>query len=388
MSISAWGLYHLRLIILCEHRVDPNLDDSCHDKADQLFIQPEKKILLCQMTKNGANAKQMPWRDWDEWISVYQKVILFPDSQAFEAVDAIAVWCSREKVPIAVEATYQFLTVMRAEAADAQVEANTVPSHTISLAYGQAVCRFVNLLVDLAQKGMVAASMDSLASQIDVPSWIIQLRHTITHGQAFPSFEVIHRAVMELMKSFIIPRYWIAQYEAIPSIQACLVGTDPGLPSEGSEVNPQSNNMMNRMCISRVMAGEDESPTVTGCSTDLAIVSHMLGATISKTQADLSRVSGVFKKLPSDSAKIDLLEELFRQRNWEYLNHILDNEDLSSQLKLDPVNLTCNIPDDDKSFAILFRLLGKVRGTSHNGAKIQERTVGYGSRFSSDDFCF
>lgn len=57
--------------------------------------------------------------------------------------------------------------------------------------------RLVNGLVDPLQLGAYARSIASIASQLDLPAWLVELRHAATHGD-LPSLEVLRDAAKEV----------------------------------------------------------------------------------------------------------------------------------------------------------------------------------------------
>lgn len=60
---------------------------------------------------------------------------------------------------------------------------HAVPEHELRLLYSMAFIRFVNGLIDPAQKGAYALSMNGIADTIGLPSWFVDLRHAGTHDQ-------------------------------------------------------------------------------------------------------------------------------------------------------------------------------------------------------------
>jgi len=63
---------------------------------------------------------------------------------------------------------------------------------------------------------MYAASVDSLAASIGIPSWVVHCRHASCHGSRFPPLTVLKRASASLLREFIIPKYWIVQRISLP----------------------------------------------------------------------------------------------------------------------------------------------------------------------------
>jgi len=66
----------------------------------------------------------------------------------------------------------------------------------------------VNGLVDPLQAGAYARSIASIAAQLGLPSWLVELRHAATH-EDLPSLEMLREAAREVsyfirMENFLI----------------------------------------------------------------------------------------------------------------------------------------------------------------------------------------
>ena len=150
----------------------------------------------------------MPWKDWLEWQEVYQLLLKGDQSSHMRAFEAIRDWQSRGRVPIAVEATSLIIVSLMRDVGGYSDD---------GLADAEVIIRFVNLLTDLVQKGFYAASVETLANSIGIPSWIVQLRHTACHGSILPKASLLRRALLHLLNVFIIPKYWEAQIHELTS---------------------------------------------------------------------------------------------------------------------------------------------------------------------------
>ena len=73
------------------------------------------------------------------------------------------------------------------------------PSSSLSLrqSYATAVIRLVNGLVDPLQMGTYARPIQSIASQIGLPAWLVELRHAATH-EDLPSLELLRDGAKEV----------------------------------------------------------------------------------------------------------------------------------------------------------------------------------------------
>jgi ribosomal biogenesis protein LAS1 len=63
--------------------------------------------------------------------------------------------------------------------------------------YASAIIRLVNGLVDPLQLGAYARPIASIASQLGLPSWLVELRHAATH-EDLPSLEILREAARQV----------------------------------------------------------------------------------------------------------------------------------------------------------------------------------------------
>ena len=64
--------------------------------------------------------------------------------------------------------------------------------------YSTAIIRLVNGLVDPLQSGVYARSIASIAAQLGLPGWLVEVRHAATHEE-LPSLEVLREAAKEVI---------------------------------------------------------------------------------------------------------------------------------------------------------------------------------------------
>lgn len=63
--------------------------------------------------------------------------------------------------------------------------------------YALAIVRLVNGLVDPLQQGVYARPISSIAAQIGLPSWLVELRHAATH-EDLPSLNLLREAASQV----------------------------------------------------------------------------------------------------------------------------------------------------------------------------------------------
>lgn len=81
-------------------------------------------------------------------------------------------------------------------------ESQSNSSHPSTLAlrqsYSLALIRVVNGLVDPLQQGTYARPIASIAAQIGLPLWLVELRHASTHEE-LPSLELLREGAREVI---------------------------------------------------------------------------------------------------------------------------------------------------------------------------------------------
>ncbi|CAE6392889.1 unnamed protein product [Rhizoctonia solani] len=116
------------------------------------------------------------------------------------AKNRLCAWQVNCPLPHALESVLCFLNAML-------LDSNDGSTSTLCQVYALALIRFVNGLVDPLQQGVFARPIYSLAAQIGLPSWIVELRHRSTH-EDLPSIEVLREATHQSMQ-WLLSRYFL-----------------------------------------------------------------------------------------------------------------------------------------------------------------------------------
>ncbi|KAH0630919.1 hypothetical protein JD844_004277 [Phrynosoma platyrhinos] len=121
-----------------------------------------------------------------------------------DALDRVSVWKSRygHRMPLAVESTAD---LVRCKLLDASGD---LKSHELVLTYGLALVRFLNLITERKQKKFTI-SLRWLAKELDIPVWIVDLRHELTHGKLPPLATC--RKGCEVVLEWLRRTYWSRQ---------------------------------------------------------------------------------------------------------------------------------------------------------------------------------
>ena len=97
-------------------------------------------------------------------------------------------------LPHALESLLSILVAVRQDNAS---EVGSSSSLSLRQSYATALIRLVNGLVDPLQSGTYARSILSIAAQIGLPAWLVELRHAATH-EDLPSLELLRDGAKEV----------------------------------------------------------------------------------------------------------------------------------------------------------------------------------------------
>lgn len=99
-------------------------------------------------------------------------------------------------LPHALESLLSILVAVRQDSAS---DNGLSSSLSLRQSYATALIRLVNGLVDPLQSGTYARSILSIASQIGLPAWLVELRHAATH-EDLPSLELLRDGAKEVSR--------------------------------------------------------------------------------------------------------------------------------------------------------------------------------------------
>ncbi|BGP27793.1 rRNA-processing protein las1 [Rhodotorula toruloides] len=154
-----------------------------------------------------VHPRRTPWSTLHEWTHVHDSLFAHSastDSQ-LDALATVNVWIARGNCPHAVESTAALLTLVLRDSRHDHVPHST---NDLRLSYSMAIVRFVNSLVDPLQTTYFARSIASLAQQIQLPLWFVELRHQATH-EDLPSLGVLRDAARQAL-DWLYTYYWSA----------------------------------------------------------------------------------------------------------------------------------------------------------------------------------
>lgn len=192
----------------------------------------------------------VPWLNSEMWRETRRLLFSSEVDDIRMGLLQAKIWMDKGKVPTAVESTVNFLeTVLMdtenleeflqsrriesesegedddcdalfSDAIEAGAQSDTLDTDAqeslpssifdndrlLRLAYNTAIIRFVNELVDRAQKNLFATSITKLAEQINLPRVFVDIRHDGTHDK-LNSLELLRWAAWEALK-WLEDQYW------------------------------------------------------------------------------------------------------------------------------------------------------------------------------------
>ncbi|RVE54298.1 hypothetical protein evm_001125 [Chilo suppressalis] len=149
----------------------------------------------------------VPWFNSAEWLQVYENIFIHHNKET--ALQTILIWKSRcPSLPSGIESTLSLLEVLIQD----ENATNIANDQLLRLAYSSAVMRFVNHMLDTeTAKG---TSLYKAAKNMEVPDWIIDLRHDTAHSNNLPSIELLREA-SQIGLEWLERNYWVKYKECI-----------------------------------------------------------------------------------------------------------------------------------------------------------------------------
>ncbi|XP_056441875.1 ribosomal biogenesis protein LAS1L [Gadus chalcogrammus] len=158
------------------------------------------------MKKKSSEKKRhvVAWINKAEWDQVLEYVYSKDSSLQKYALHRISAWKVRfaNSTPVAVEVTAD---LVRAQILD---RSGRLEGDDLVLLYGTALVRFVNLITE-RQQGRVARPLRLLAGRLNLPEWIVNLRHDFTHRK-LPNLNWCRKGC-KLILNWLQQEYWSRQ---------------------------------------------------------------------------------------------------------------------------------------------------------------------------------
>jgi hypothetical protein len=137
--------------------------------------------------------------------------------------DQLSAWGTITTLPHALESIHGLLVAILQD----NPRYTLFSSLQLRQSYATAIIRLVNGLVDPLQLGAYARSIASIAAQLGLPGWLVELRHAATH-ENLPSLGLLREAAREVQNVpvvLVLPFiFFLLVYDMAPSQ---LLSADP-----------------------------------------------------------------------------------------------------------------------------------------------------------------
>eukprot|EP00730_Choanoeca_flexa_P000450 TRINITY_DN10201_c0_g1_i2.p1 TRINITY_DN10201_c0_g1~~TRINITY_DN10201_c0_g1_i2.p1 ORF type:complete len:455 (+),score=57.70 TRINITY_DN10201_c0_g1_i2:1357-2721(+) len=153
--------------------------------------------------------RPVPWSNAAEWQAVRRKLYARDRQTRQDGVDHVGAWSCRMRLPLAIQTTVALVEVQLDDNQDGSRGFNRQRTLALRQAYSTAIIRFVNGFADARQNGAQARSVHGIAQSLNIPTWVVDIRHEAAHTQ-LPSLSLLREASAEALE-WLDEYYWIAQ---------------------------------------------------------------------------------------------------------------------------------------------------------------------------------
>lgn len=158
------------------------------------------------MKKKGSEKKRhvVAWINKAEWDQVMDQLYSKDPSLQRFALSRVSAWKARyaSSTPVAVDCTAD---LVRCQVLD---RAGALNGDDLVLMYGAALVRFVNLITE-RQQGRIARPLRRLAGNLNIPEWVVNLRHDFTHRK-LPTLKWCRKGCKVVLE-WLQQEYWSRQ---------------------------------------------------------------------------------------------------------------------------------------------------------------------------------
>lgn len=159
------------------------------------------------MKKSSSEKKAghvVAWLNKAEWDQVLEHLYSKDVSLQRFAVHRISAWRARyaHSTPVAVDCTAD---LVRCQVLD---RSGQLHGDDLVLLYGAALVRFVNQITE-RQQGRVARPLRRLAGNLNIPEWVVDLRHDFTHKK-LPTLKWCRKGCKVVLE-WLQQKYWSRQ---------------------------------------------------------------------------------------------------------------------------------------------------------------------------------
>lgn len=151
----------------------------------------------------------VPWESWQLWNEVRKAIFSPLSDRVSAALNKIAAWRARSSLPVAVEVTWDLISIQRADPyfSGNSCSERTVTNEMLCLMYAMAIMRLINGVVDQCKRQ--SSSVADRADAAGLPRMLVDIRHEVAH-QELPSLSYLRVASKEALE-WLKVHYWEAQ---------------------------------------------------------------------------------------------------------------------------------------------------------------------------------
>lgn len=179
------------------------------------------------MKKKSSEKKRhvVAWVNKAEWDQVLEYLYSKDSALQKYALQRISAWKARyaNSTPIAVGCTAD---LVRCQVLD---RSGQLEGDDLVLLYGAALVRFVNLITE-RQQGKIARPLRRLAGNLNIPEWVVNLRHDFTHRK-LPTLKWCQKGCKVVLE-WLQQEYWSRQLGGGPQ-----EGWESQLEGEDEEID-------------------------------------------------------------------------------------------------------------------------------------------------------
>uniref|UniRef100_T1JLX9 Uncharacterized protein n=1 Tax=Strigamia maritima TaxID=126957 RepID=T1JLX9_STRMM len=185
---------------------------SRHLKSKQTpRIKKMRFKLDAHRPKHAIERILVPWMSKFEWQTIKQQIFSSEIQDKISALNRLTVWKSRccGRIPLGIEVTDALLRAYVRDCKCQNSQEAQILHGDLVMMYSSAIIRFVNLVTEIGQTGTKNTPVNILAKKVDIPEWLVDLRHEASHSN-FPALSTL-QAGFHLAMSWIEENYWNAE---------------------------------------------------------------------------------------------------------------------------------------------------------------------------------
>ncbi|ODQ76994.1 hypothetical protein BABINDRAFT_16178, partial [Babjeviella inositovora NRRL Y-12698] len=183
------------------------------------------------MSKNPAYT---PYKHFDEVLELKSQFFAFaPEKdERLLAINKVKALMTKGRLPHAIECTSLLTSAVMNDPYFSGKGATD--SSLLKLTYTMTLIRFVNGLLDPFQQSTHAIPLHTLAKNLNLPTWFVELRHQGTH-ESLPSLNMLRMGAKEAL-NWLWHNYWLPLDE----------DNQRGVSVEEEEIDDMSPRMVQR----------------------------------------------------------------------------------------------------------------------------------------------